>query len=115
MSTNVVLWNGGETGGPGIGSAKIGVAVQTIAVFSKPLVNTILLRSSGVTITLARHALKAGKRIPTVVWMWASVAFGVAFLYFQAHEYIEAYTELNLTLGSEIGRASCRERVCQYV
>src|SRR3546814_12424077 len=60
------------------------------------------LLSSGVTITLAHHALKAGKRIPTVLWMWATVAFGVAFLYFQAHEYIEAYTELNLTLGSGI-------------
>src|SRR3546814_3101775 len=102
MATNLFLWNGFEAGWPSNGPANIGGAFQTIPAFSKPLVNTILLLSSGVTITLAHHALKAGKRIPTVLWMWATVAFGVAFLYLQAHEYIEAYTELNLTLGSGI-------------
>ena len=47
-------------------------------------------------------ALKAGKRLPCILWMWATVAFGATFLYFQAHEYIEAYTELNLTLKSGV-------------
>src|SRR3546814_11071347 len=102
MATNLFLWNGFEAGWPSNGPANIGGAFQTIPAFSKPLVNTILLLSSGVTITLAHHALTAGKRIPTVLWMWATVAFGVAFLYFQAPDYTQAYTELNFTLDSGI-------------
>jgi cytochrome c oxidase subunit 3 len=102
IATNLFLWPGFESGWPSNGPAHAGGAFQTIPAFSVPLVNTILLLSSGVTITAAHHALKAGKRLPTILWMWATVAFGVTFLYFQAHEYIEAYTELNLTLKSGV-------------
>src|SRR3546814_18682540 len=100
MATNLFLWNGFEAGWPSNGPANIGGAFQTITAFSKPLVNKILLLSSGVTITLAHHALKAGTRIPMELWMWATVAFGAEFLYFQAHAYIEAYTYITLTIGS---------------
>ncbi|MFT4045551.1 MAG: cytochrome c oxidase subunit 3 [Solimonas sp.] len=102
VATNLFLWPGFEAVWPSNGPANAGGAFQTIPAFSVPLLNTILLLSSGVTITLAHHALKAGKRLPCILWMWATVGFGVAFLYFQAHEYLEAYTELNLTLHSGV-------------
>src|SRR3546814_9984624 len=66
------------------------------------------LLSSGVTITLAHHALKAGKRVPTILWMWATVAFGVAFLYFQAHERSE-----ERRVGKECV-STCRSRWSPY-
>ena len=47
-------------------------------------------------------ALKEAKRAQCILWMFATVAFGAAFLYFQATEYHHAYTELNLKLKSGI-------------
>jgi len=67
-----------------------------------PLLNTVLLISSSVTITIAHHALKAGHRKTLELWLAATIALAVAFLYFQVVEYIEAYTHLGLTLQSGI-------------
>ena len=58
--------------------------------------------TSGATITIAHHALKAGNRKQLLIWLGATVLLGCLFLYFQAKEYIHAYHELNLTLGSGI-------------
>jgi cytochrome c oxidase subunit 3 len=101
-ATNLLLWPGFENVWPSNGPAHVGGKFQTIPAFSVPLVNTIILLSSGVTITMAHHALKENKRTITILWMWATVALGCSFLYLQAHEYMEAYRELNLTLGSGI-------------
>ena len=65
-------------------------------------INTVLLISSSFTVTWAHHALREDKRRACIAWMWATVVLGSIFLFFQAEEYIEAYTELNLTLGSGI-------------
>ncbi len=67
-----------------------------------PTLNTALLLSSGVTLTIAHHALLAGQRAKTVGWMWLTVVLGAAFLGFQAYEYAHAYSELNLKLSSGI-------------
>ncbi|PTU31713.1 cytochrome c oxidase subunit 3 [Stenotrophobium rhamnosiphilum] len=101
-STNVFLWPGFENVWPSNGPAALGGSFKTIPAFDVPLVNTIILLTSGVTITMAHHALKEGKRTACILWMWATVALGAGFLFFQAEEYIHAYTELNLTLGSGI-------------
>ena len=37
-----------------------------------------------------------------VFWLAATVVLGAIFLYYQVHEYAEAYGELNLTMGSGI-------------
>jgi cytochrome c oxidase subunit 3 len=75
---------------------------EIIPAWDVPAINTAILLSSGVTITFAHHALKAAKRGALVLWMIATVALGIAFLYLQAHEYSVAYNELGLTLGSGI-------------
>jgi cytochrome c oxidase subunit 3 len=67
-----------------------------------PLINTLLLVSSSVTITFAHHALKHGKRGLLKVWLGLTILLGMTFLGFQAVEYVEAYHELGLTLGSGI-------------
>ena len=67
-----------------------------------PLLNTILLVSSSFTITLAHHALKHGKRGALKAWLALTILLGFAFLGFQVTEYIEAYEDLGLTLGSGI-------------
>jgi len=67
-----------------------------------PTVNTALLLTSGVTLTIAHHALIANQRAKTVLWMWITVALGVTFLFVQAYEYMHAYRDLNLKLSSGI-------------
>lgn len=100
--TNDVLWTGYTSVWPTNGPGGIGGDFKTIPAFGIPFINTLLLLSSGLTVTLAHHALKAQNRKWLVIWLAATVSLGAAFLYFQAHEYIEAYTELGLTLGSGI-------------
>jgi cytochrome c oxidase subunit 3 len=100
--TNYFLWQGFTPSWPTNGPEAIGGAFETIPAWGLPLLNTMLLLSSGVTITLAHHALRQGHRRALLVWLAATIAFGAAFLYFQVHEYMEAYGHLNLTLGSGV-------------
>jgi cytochrome c oxidase subunit 3 len=67
-----------------------------------PTINTAILLTSGVTLTIAHHALIANHRAKTISWMWITVLLGVTFLGFQAYEYMHAYSELNLKLSSGI-------------
>ncbi len=67
-----------------------------------PLLNTIILLSSGVTVTLAHHALKHNNRSGLSWWLLVTVVLGFIFVYFQIGEYGHAYHELNLTLNSGV-------------
>jgi cytochrome c oxidase subunit 3 len=100
--TNEHLWPGFTAHWPTNGPDEIGGDFQTIPAFGVPFVNTLILLSSGVTVTLAHHALKAARRTHLVGWLAATVALGILFLYFQVGEYLEAYMHLGLTLGSGI-------------
>ena len=100
--TNSLLWNGFSGGWPSNGPADIGGTYQTIPAWGLPLVNTLILLTSGVTLTIAHHALKAGKRGALLLFLGLTVLLGCVFLVLQAEEYIHAYKELNLTLGSGI-------------
>jgi cytochrome c oxidase subunit 3 len=100
--TNYYLWQGYAPAWPTNGPGDIGGSFQTMGAWGVPLLNTLLLLSSGVTITVAHHALRAGNRTQLLIWLAATIVLGALFLNFQAHEYLEAYTELNLTLGSGI-------------
>ena len=102
LATNVQLWPGYEAVWPTNGPADMNGRFETISAFSLPLVNTLLLLTSSITITIAHHALRANDRKKTIVWMIATVLLGATFLFYQAEEYIEAYQHLNLTLESGI-------------
>jgi len=100
--TNQFLWEGFTAGWPSAGPAELGGSFQTIPAWGLPLINTLILLASGVTITIAHHALKAGHRRSLLVWLGATVLLGTIFLYYQGVEYVHAYQDLNLTLGSGI-------------
>jgi len=65
-------------------------------------INTLLLLTSGVTITWAHWALKLKKRKQLVVGMVLTICLGILFLCCQAYEYHEAYTRMGLTLQAGI-------------
>ncbi|MFZ6692772.1 cytochrome c oxidase subunit 3 [Undibacterium sp. SXout20W] len=77
-------------------------AFRTMTPFPIPTINTALLLTSGVTLTIAHHALREGHRAKTAFWLFATILLGATFMGCQAYEYIEAYHELNLKLTSGI-------------
>jgi len=89
---------------PGVTAAPAGTVepFSVIGPWPLPTVNTALLLTSGVTLTIAHHALIANQRAKTIFWMWCTVALGVAFLIIQGVEYSHAYRDLNLKLSSGI-------------
>jgi len=102
VSTNDILWQGYSAAWPSAGPGEVGGIFQTIPAWGLPLINTLILLASGVTITIAHHALKSGARTKLLIFLGATIALGLLFLTFQVEEYIHAYSELNLTLGSGI-------------
>lgn len=100
--TNEVLWNGWEAIWPTNGPGEVGGEFESMGPWGIPAINTLLLLSSGVTVTFAHWALKKGNRAPLVLWLLATVALGFTFLGFQIYEYSHAYQAMNLTLGSGI-------------
>lgn len=101
-ATNEVLWNGYEGVWPTNGPADLNGRFELIDPYHLPLVNTMLLLASSVTITIAHHALRANNRKQTIIWLIATVVLGAIFIFFQAEEYVLAYREFNLKLSSGI-------------
>ena len=103
---NAVLWPDFKavwpSSGVGFTGSPAGIVepFQTMGPWPIPTINTLLLLSSGVTLTIAHHALIAGKRAQCIGFMWLTVLLGITFLGFQGFEYHHAYTELNLKLSS---------------
>jgi cytochrome c oxidase subunit III len=75
---------------------------QTMGPFWLPTINTALLLTSGVTLTIAHHALQAGNRGKTIAFMWMTVLLGITFLCVQGYEYFHAYHAYNLKLNSGV-------------
>jgi len=100
--TNEILWQGYDAVWPTGGPAEVGGPFRTIPAFGVPFLNTMILLTSGFTVTMAHHALKSDDRGKLVAWLIATVLLGFLFVYFQIEEYMEAYQHLGLTLGSGI-------------
>ncbi len=101
--TQELLWPDYTAAWPTNGPTNAGGDFSVLDPWDIPALNTLLLLSSGVTITIAHWALKKGRRGPLVLWMLATIALGVTFLGFQIYEYGQAYSEHhNLTLQSGI-------------
>ncbi len=100
--TNLLLWEGYESTWPSNGPGNVGGEYEAMAPLGLPLVNTVLLLSSSITITIAHHALIAGKRAQLTAFLAATFILGFTFVYFQGVEYMEAYAHLNLKLTSGI-------------
>ena len=102
MATNELLWPAFQAMWPTNGPAEVGGAFEIVGPWGIPAINTLILLTSGVTITWAHWALKKNNRQQLVLGLAATVALGAVFLGLQAYEYGHAWTDLNLTLQSGI-------------
>jgi cytochrome c oxidase subunit 3 len=90
------------TNGPAALGTREDGSFETIPAFGLPAINTAILLLSGVTITIAHHALKEGNRKILNIFLAATFLLGFLFVGLQAYEYVHAYTELGLTLSTGI-------------
>jgi len=65
-----------------------------------PLINTIILLTSSVTMHFAHVAMERDERLKLKMFLSLTVLLGVVFLGLQVEEYRHAYNDLNLTLQS---------------
>ena len=88
--------------GTGTGPAGVVDAFQTMGPWPIPTINTAILLTSGITLTISHHALRDGDRPKTMLWLALTVLLGAIFMGFQGYEYYHAYDALNLKLTSGI-------------
>ncbi len=103
---NELLHPGFETAWPTSGPDRLGPrddgTFDIIPAFGLPALNTIILLLSGVTVTIAHHALRANKRAVLNIFLALTFLLGFLFVFFQAYEYAEAYNHFGLQLGTGI-------------
>jgi cytochrome c oxidase subunit 3 len=99
--THLFLWDSFENAWPTAGPGRTD-EFEIMHAWGIPAINTAILLTSGVTITVAHHMLREGKRNGLIIWLAATWLLGALFLWLQADEYIHAYTELNLRFDTGI-------------
>lgn len=105
LATSNILWEGFKYGWPLINLPDVTNYTQLIEPMGAggiPAYNTIILLSSGVTLTWAHWGLKKKNKSQLMIGMVATVSLGLLFFSLQAYEYAHAYAELGLTLNSGI-------------
>ena len=102
LLTKVLRGDSYEAEWPTNGPGDIGGEFDVIPAMGLPAINTAILLTSGVTITIAHHALRAGNRRMLNLFLAFTFLLGFLFVYLQATEYIEAYTHHNLKLSTGI-------------
>ena len=102
LMTHELLWPAFDAIWPTNGPGDVGGEFETMHAWGIPALNTLILLSSGVTVTWAHWGLKEKKRNQLILGLLATVVLGFLFLGLQVYEYGHAYSELNLTLHSGI-------------
>jgi cytochrome c oxidase subunit 3 len=64
--------------------------IHTFNPFDLPLLNTVILLTSGATVTWAHHALRENNRKHLILGLALTVGLGVLFTFVQAYEYSHA-------------------------
>lgn len=95
-----LLWPGFHASWPSAGPD--GNPFTPMAAWGIPAINTLILLTSGVTVTWAHWGLLKENRGQLIVGLFLTVALGISFLTLQAYEYVHAYTELGLTLHAGV-------------
>ena len=101
VMTHEVLWPHFEALWPLIHMPS-GDTTEAMGPWGLPFLNTVILLTSSVTLTVAHHALLVGDRARQIGFLGLTAALGVVFLGCQAYEYHHAYSEMGLTLQSGI-------------
>ena len=64
--------------------------IETFNAFEIPFLNTMILLTSGTTVTWAHHEIRHGTRQRAIYALWLTIILGVCFTGLQAYEYVHA-------------------------
>lgn len=79
-----------------------GTQTEAMGWYGLPLINTLILLTSSITIHFAHTGLEQQKRKQLTAMLGLTILLGTAFLILQVEEYVHAYVELGLRLDSGI-------------
>jgi len=97
LESQQLIWPGFQPGWP-IAGPGIKEAFTPMEALGIPAINTLILLSSGVTVTWAHWGLLKNNRSQLIWGLVMTIGLGMLFLTLQIYEYVHAYTELNLKL-----------------
>ena len=97
--TNSVLWPGFEAHWP-LTETPGGTTTTAMGWQGLPLINTLILLTSSVTVHFAHVALEKSQRTALTAWLAVTVLLGSVFIVLQGVEYVEAYQHMGLTLNA---------------
>ncbi|HHJ39431.1 MAG: MFS transporter [Methylothermaceae bacteria B42] len=100
--TGQFLWPDFSPAWPTNGPAHVGGEFEPMEAWGIPALNTLILLTSGATVTWAHWGLLKDNRSQLIKGLIATIALGFLFVGLQAYEYYHAYTEMGLTLGAGI-------------
>jgi cytochrome c oxidase subunit 3 len=98
--SHALLWSQFNAAWPSAGPEQLGGEFQPMGPWGIPAINTLLLLTSGATLTWAHWGLKEHNTTTLVRGLALTIGLGFLFVLLQAYEYYHAYQELNLTLGT---------------
>ncbi|MFY8273831.1 cytochrome c oxidase subunit 3 [Pseudoalteromonas sp. SSDWG2] len=101
VMTGEVLWPEFTSTWP-LESTPGGTTTQAMGWQGLPLINTIILLVSSVTLHYAHVAMEKDNRGPLKLFLFLTIALGAVFLVLQGYEYAHAYNDLGLKLDSGI-------------
>lgn len=93
-STGELLWKGFSSGWPVAGPG-LENKFTPMGAWGIPAINTLILLTSGATVTWAHWGLKKNNRFQLIWGLILTVGLGIAFLALQVHEYQEAAFSLS--------------------
>lgn len=107
LGTSNILWEGFKYNWPLISlpdaeTTKYVPAKEAMGPWGIPFINTIILLSSGVTLTWAHWGLKKNSNKQLVRGLILTITLGVLFFGLQAYEYWHAHHAMDLTLNSGV-------------
>lgn len=99
-STHQYLWPNFTEIWPTNGPENLGESDFHMGWWPLPFINTVILLTSGLTLTWAHHAIKTQNRSHIIWGLILTVCLGYIFVFLQGVEYMEAYHEgMKLTSG----------------
>lgn len=102
IGNDELLWPGFEAIWPETGAGPKGAPFTPMEAWGIPALNTLILLSSGATVTWAHWGLLKNNRSQLILGLFLTVALGITFLVLQVEEYLHAYTQLGLTLKTGV-------------
>ena len=98
LESQQLIWHGFKGVWPAAGP---GITEQftPMGAWGIPALNTLLLLSSGATVTWAHWGLLKNNRLQLIWGLVMTIALGISFICFQIYEYAHAISELNLKLS----------------